>query len=84
VIEPASIIHYSGSMNRSLFATSLAGSMSRLLNALDQRERPKRRSPQPGETVAVAWAATGHYLRNAMDRYDQRSSATSHPGRSSK
>lgn len=77
MIELTLPLRYNEAMKRVSFPTIAAASVERLLNSLDLRERPRYRPLEPGETVAAAWAATGGYLRTAMDHYDQASKTRS-------
>jgi hypothetical protein len=72
MIEPPTILRYNKAMKHASFADILEASWGDILNSLDLRSRPARPPVlQRGQTVEHAWAATGMYLRRAMERYEQ-------------
>ncbi len=82
MIEMSTPVRYHRPMKRTSFTDIFKGSWSDLLDSLDMRRRPSRLPVlRRGQTVENAWAATGMYLRRAMDKYEQNAPATSRRSR---
>ena len=69
MLEAAAQLAYHGTMKQSRFTRILRASANDILDSLDMRSSRKHVVIRPGQSVEDAWAATGNYLRSAMDYY---------------
>lgn len=67
MFEQAQTLAYHKTMTRTSTGRIM---LRRFISFFNLIEQPKSVAPKPGESVAFAWAATGRYLRNAMNSYD--------------
>jgi hypothetical protein len=71
IVTPVAM-RYHRAMKRASFTDILKASWNDILDSLDMRPRPSRYPVlRRGQTIEHAWAATGMYLRRAMDQYEQ-------------
>jgi len=82
MIETSALMRYHNLMKHTSLADILTASWNDLLGSLDMRPRPSQPPVlRRGQTVENAWAATGMYLRRAIDQHGPNSPSPSRRSR---
>lgn len=76
MVEAGKTLAYYQRMSQSETNKIASRQWQSLVQSLDVRTRPEASSLRPGQSVHEAWAATGIYLRQALDNYGKQSSQT--------